>query len=175
MKAIRIEQQGNPISPNIRFVDDHPDPVLKPGQLLIKTEASALNHLDLWVGRGLPGAEEFPRISGSDGCGKVVAVGEGVQEDWMDRRVMINAAVPADPVLAADPKDRWIGRLYEMNSQPGEASYRLSDSIRWFDAQNFGGSVHPSMQESSRQRAFEHARRCSTSFSYGCSRLSTKR
>ena len=96
MKALRIEQQGNPVSPNIKFVEDHPDPVLKPGELLVKTEASALNHLDLWVGRGLPGAETFPRISGSDGCGRVVAVGEDVHDVWLDRRIMINAAVPAE-------------------------------------------------------------------------------
>ncbi len=102
MKAIRIEQQGHPVTPNIRFVDDHPDPVVNPGELLVKTEASALNHLDLWVGRGLPGAESFPRISGSDGCGRVVEVGDGVPEDWMGRRVMINAAVPADQVPFPD-------------------------------------------------------------------------
>ncbi|MEE2906813.1 MAG: zinc-binding dehydrogenase [Planctomycetota bacterium] len=96
MQAVRIEQQGNPVTPNIRFVDDHPTPVPQPGELLVRTEASSLNHLDLWVGRGLPGADTFPRISGSDGCGRVEAVGEGVHDVWIGRRVIINAAVPAD-------------------------------------------------------------------------------
>lgn len=96
MHALRIEQQGNPVTPNIRFVDDHPTPVPQPGELLVRTEASSLNHLDLWVGRGLPGADTFPRISGSDGCGRVEAIGEGVHDVWLGRRVIINAAVPAE-------------------------------------------------------------------------------
>ena len=95
MRAIRIERQGAPVTPNISYVEDHPDPTLHPGELMIKTEASALNHLDLWVGRGMPGATDFPRISGSDGCGRVTATGDGVDESWIGRRVMINAAIPA--------------------------------------------------------------------------------
>ena len=96
MRALRIEQQGDPVTPNIRFVEDHPKPVPQPGELLVRTEASSLNHLDLWVGRGLPGAETFPRISGSDGCGCVESVGEGIDESWIGRRVIINAAIPAE-------------------------------------------------------------------------------
>ena len=88
MKAATIAQQGSPVSPNVRIVDDWPEPTAGAGEVIIRTEASALNHLDLWVGRGLPG------IGGSDGCGRVEAVGDGVDESWIGRRVIINAAVP---------------------------------------------------------------------------------
>jgi len=63
--------------------------------VLIRTEAAALNHLDLWVGRGVPGLKlEYPRISGSDACGIVEAVGEDVDDDWIGKRVVFNAALP---------------------------------------------------------------------------------
>ncbi|MDG2094029.1 MAG: zinc-binding dehydrogenase [Phycisphaerales bacterium] len=94
MKALIIQQAGLPVTPNIELVDDYPKPEPGPGDVLVKTEASALNRLDIWVGAGMPGAEEFPRISGSDGCGRIESVGEGVDENWLGKRVMMNAAIP---------------------------------------------------------------------------------
>lgn len=94
MRAITIQQQGNPVLPNVRYVEDHPKPAPKPGEVLVRTEAAALNHLDLWVGRGLPGIDiRYPAISGSDGSGVVESVGEGVDVTWEGRRVLLNAAV----------------------------------------------------------------------------------
>ena len=81
MKAIVITKQGSPVPPNIAFQTDWPD-VGQPGagEVRIKTLASAMNHMDLWVGRGVPGLKlEYPRISGCDACGTVEAVGEGVR------------------------------------------------------------------------------------------------
>ena len=64
------------------------------GEVLVKTEASALNSLDLWVGRGLPGVDTiYPFSSGSDGVGRVVEVGAGVDAAWIGRRILLNAAV----------------------------------------------------------------------------------
>lgn len=95
MKAITITRQGTPVAKNVTVVDDWPDPAAAPGQAVIRTEASALNQLDLWVGRGVPGIElDYPRISGSDGCGVVESVGAGVDEAWIGRRVILNAAIP---------------------------------------------------------------------------------
>lgn len=94
MRAITIQQQGNPVLPNVRYVEDHPKPAPKPGEVLVRTEAAALNHLDLWVGRGLPGIDiRYPAISGSDGSGVVESVGEGVDVTWEGRQVLLNAAV----------------------------------------------------------------------------------
>lgn len=106
MKAVVITRQGSPVSLNVEFTQEWPEPDLLPGTALIRTEASALNHLDLWVGRGLPGVElTYPRISGSDGCGIVEAVGEGVDASWVGRRVLLNAAVvqPEKPVPGLRP------------------------------------------------------------------------
>jgi len=95
MRAIVIERQGAPVAGNVRLVDGFPDPSPGPGEALVRTEAAALNHLDLWVGMGLPGIDlTYPRISGSDGCGLVEKVGAGVDPAWVGRRVLLNAAVP---------------------------------------------------------------------------------
>ena len=73
MNAIVIARQGTPVAPNVEHVRDYPDPKPRHGEVLVSTEAAALNHLDLWVGMGLPGIElTYPRISGSDGCGRVI-------------------------------------------------------------------------------------------------------
>ncbi|HMN97381.1 MAG TPA: zinc-binding dehydrogenase [Phycisphaerales bacterium] len=110
MKAIVIERQGAPVAANVRFVSDYPDRTPAPGELLIRTEASALNHLDLWVGMGLPGVElTYPRVSGSDGAGVVEAVGDGVDRAWVGERVLLNAACPlpepAQPGVDPAPPD----------------------------------------------------------------------
>jgi NADPH:quinone reductase-like Zn-dependent oxidoreductase len=83
----------------VRLLPDFPDPEPGPGEAVVRTEAAALNHLDLWVGMGLPGVDPtYPKITGSDGCGRVERVGSGVDPAWIGRRVLLNAAVPhAEP------------------------------------------------------------------------------
>lgn len=110
MKAAIITKQGSPVAPNISVVDDFPEPVAGPGEALIRTEASAMNRMDIWVGMGIPGVDlTYPRISGSDGAGIIEAVGEGVDESWIGRRVLMNAAIPQDdlllPGIAPAPRD----------------------------------------------------------------------
>ena len=98
MRAALITKQAEPVAPNVTLVDDHPLPEPRPGEVRVRTLAAALNHLDLWVGKGVPGMElDYPRISGSDACGVVEAIGEGVDPDWAGKRVVLNAAVPVIP------------------------------------------------------------------------------
>lgn len=110
MRALTILRQGSPVLPNVALTPDFRDPTPAAGQVVVRTEAAALNHLDLWVGRGLPGIDiQYPAISGSDGAGIVESVGAGVDTSWIGRRVLLNAAVPiadqAKPGLRATPAD----------------------------------------------------------------------
>lgn len=94
MRAIEITRTGHPVAPSVRITESRPAPIAAEGEVLVRTEASALNHLDLWVGRGLPGVTvEWPFVSGSDGAGVVVDVGVGVDRAWIGRRVLLNAAI----------------------------------------------------------------------------------
>ena len=113
MRAIEVTRQGTPVAPNVRYSTERPDVVPGVGQLRVRTEASALNHLDLWVGRGLPGIEvNWPTIGGSDGVGIVDMVGAGVDPAWMGQRVILNAAVmraeTPRPGVAPSGEDIWM-------------------------------------------------------------------
>ncbi len=83
---------GAPVAPNVELID-LPTPSPGPGEVRVRTEASGLNHLDVWVGMGIPGVDRpWPRVTGSDGVGIVDAVGDGVDDVWVGRRVIMNAA-----------------------------------------------------------------------------------
>lgn len=71
-----------------------PEPVVGPDEALIAVKAVALNHLDLWVRRGIPGLRlALPHIGGSDVAGVVAAVGDEVDQAWVGRRVVINPSL----------------------------------------------------------------------------------
>ncbi len=101
MKAATITSEGTPVAENVSVVDNWENISAGAGKVVVKTEASALNHLDLWVGIGMPGLGlTYPRVSGSDGCGIVSTIGEGVDASWLGKRVLLNAAVrQPEPVL----------------------------------------------------------------------------
>src|SRR5438067_1787677 len=77
---------------------DVPDPAgpgsLGPHQVRVAPRAAALNHLDLFVVRGLPHEYRFPHVVGADGAGVVDAVGSEVRSVRPGDRVMINPGIP---------------------------------------------------------------------------------
>ena len=85
MKAVRIHQFGGP---EVLTYEDIPHPQLRKDQVLVKVEACSLNHLDLWVRKGLPGVK-LPHILGSDIAGEVVEVGEYVSGVASGQRVLV--------------------------------------------------------------------------------------
>ena len=94
MKAVVISEQARVVAPTIRVVEDWPDlvPTPPPGHVRLRTLASALNHMDIWVGNGIPGIDlTYPRVSGCDACAVVEAVGEHVPASWLNQRVIVNA------------------------------------------------------------------------------------
>jgi NADPH:quinone reductase-like Zn-dependent oxidoreductase len=74
---------------------DVPDPpsALDPRAVRVALRAAALNHLDLFVVRGLPHQHDFPHILGADGAGVVAAVGAEVRTVRPGDRVMINPGI----------------------------------------------------------------------------------
>lgn len=76
MKAVLLERHGDP---SVLRWAEITTPGCGPGQVRVRVEACALNHLDIWVRRGLPRRPlEFPHILGADVAGRVDAVGGGV-------------------------------------------------------------------------------------------------
>ena len=67
-----------------------PDPGPGPGEVRVLLRASALNHLDLWVARGMPAPPSLPHVSGADGAGVVDAIGDGVDDLRLGAEVVID-------------------------------------------------------------------------------------
>ncbi|MDR7453797.1 MAG: alcohol dehydrogenase catalytic domain-containing protein, partial [Armatimonadota bacterium] len=77
MRAVRIHEHGGP---EVLREEQAPEPVAGPLQVVVEVRAVALNHIDLWVRRGLPRLRlRFPHILGADVAGVVAEVGEGVR------------------------------------------------------------------------------------------------
>jgi len=85
MKAVRIHQFGGP---EVLTYEDVPDPIPRRDQVLVRVQACAMNHLDLWVRKGLPGVR-LPHVLGSDIAGEVAEVGEYVSHIKTGQRVVV--------------------------------------------------------------------------------------
>jgi len=77
----------------IQLLDVPEPPAPLAGEVRVTVRAAALNHLDLFVVRGLPHDVRFPHILGADGAGVVEAVGSGVTRVRTGDRVMINPGI----------------------------------------------------------------------------------
>lgn len=77
MKAIVFDEPGS--VEKLKQVENFPTPEPKPGELLVRVKACALNHLDIWVRNGIPAyGTTFPHIPGCDISGIVEKTGEEV-------------------------------------------------------------------------------------------------
>lgn len=86
MKAVVFHEHGG--IDKLRY-EDRPDPVVKDNEVLIRIQACALNHLDLWGRIGLPGVQiPLPHISGNDITGEVLRTGR-----------LVSRAKPGDAVM----------------------------------------------------------------------------
>jgi NADPH:quinone reductase-like Zn-dependent oxidoreductase len=74
LKAVRIHEHGGPEG---LIYEEVPDPEPAPGEVLVELRAAALNHLDVWIRKGMPRVP-LPRILGADGAGVRADNGEGV-------------------------------------------------------------------------------------------------
>src|SRR5271168_2482282 len=91
MKAIVFEKHG---APEVLHYTDAPTPTIRPSEVLVRVKACALNHLDLWVRRGLPGVPiPLPHIPGSDVAGEVAEVGADVTTVRPGQKVVLAPGV----------------------------------------------------------------------------------
>ncbi len=91
MRAVRIHEDGGP---EVLVLEEAPDPEPGAGEVLVRLRASALNHLDVWIRKGMPSVPK-PRILGADGAGVVEALGEGVSGLEPGERVVLNPGIEA--------------------------------------------------------------------------------
>jgi NADPH:quinone reductase-like Zn-dependent oxidoreductase len=93
MRAAVFHENGGP---EVIRVEDVPRPDPGPGEVRLRVRAAALNHLDLWVRRGLPIETTMPHIGGSDIAGEVESVGPGVDAALVGTRVVVDPSLGYD-------------------------------------------------------------------------------
>jgi NADPH:quinone reductase-like Zn-dependent oxidoreductase len=87
VRAVRFHEHGGP---EVLRLEDAPDPDVPAGGVVVRVQACALNHLDLFQRRGLERVTiPLPHISGADVAGEIAAIGAGVTGWDVGQRVML--------------------------------------------------------------------------------------
>jgi len=86
VRAVRFHEFGGP---EVLRVEEVPDPIAGPGEVVIDITASALNHLDVDVRQGVSRFPvELPFILGIEPVGRIVELGPGVEGWQVGERVL---------------------------------------------------------------------------------------
>ncbi|HEY7178281.1 MAG TPA: alcohol dehydrogenase catalytic domain-containing protein, partial [Gaiella sp.] len=123
MKAIRIHEDGGP---EVLRYEDAPDPEPGPGEVVVRLRAASLNHLDLWIRKGLPSVPK-PRILGADGA--------GIREDTGER-VVINPGIEHGEKITV-VGEHMDGTHAELVAVPEGNVYPLPDELSFEEAAAF--------------------------------------
>jgi NADPH:quinone reductase-like Zn-dependent oxidoreductase len=132
VKAVRIHEDGGP---DVLSYEDVPDPEPEAGDVLVSLRAAGLNHLDIWIRKGLPSVPK-PRILGADGSGVVAALGDGVTGFSIGDRVVVNPGVPHDGRITVIG-EHTDGTYCELKSIPAAQLYPLDDSLSFEEGAAF--------------------------------------
>src|ERR1700741_4133876 len=143
MRAAIFHEHGGPEVVRIERV---PRPEPGPGEVLVQVKASAMNHLDLWVRRGMPIETTMPHVGGSDVAGVIAAAGDGVGAARVGERVVINPSRwdgtcewcrRGEESLCAAYRilgEHTDGGFAEFCVAPVDHTYRIPDAMAFEDA-----------------------------------------
>jgi NADPH2:quinone reductase len=92
MRAIVVQRLG---PPEVLEPSEVPVPEPGPGQVLVQLHATGVNFAETERRRGVYATPDLPWIPGSEGAGRIVAVGPGVEPSLLDRRVAFWVMPPA--------------------------------------------------------------------------------
>ncbi|MBI4280210.1 MAG: alcohol dehydrogenase catalytic domain-containing protein, partial [Armatimonadetes bacterium] len=157
MRAVVLYEHGD--VDKLIYEDAYPVPAFGPLDLLVQVKAVGLNHLDVFVRRGMPGKPvHFPRITGGDIAGVVATVGTRVTGVQVGQRVLIDPAIN-DRRGALGEDDQ--GGLAEFARAPGANAIPLPDDVSFEDAAALPiafGTAWRMLFSRGRLRAGEHVR-----------------
>ena len=141
MKAAYFDEHGGP---EVVRTGELPAPDVSPGEVRIRVRAAALNHLDLWVRRGIPGLDiPLPHIGGSDVAGEIETVGPEVDGWQVGDRVVVNPALWCARCPACERGETCLCRVFriigehtsggfaELLTVPARNLFAIPDSLGW--------------------------------------------
>jgi len=103
MRAVVFREHGGPEKLDYTYVQR---PVPGPHEVLVQVRACALNHLDIWTLRGMPGVKiPLPHIMGCDVAGEVFSKGSRVRGIAVGKRVVVSPGIL--PRTDAQAKAGW--------------------------------------------------------------------
>jgi NADPH:quinone reductase-like Zn-dependent oxidoreductase len=160
MTAVQLVGHGGP--DKLYYRQDVPTPVPEAGEVLIKVAAAGINNTDIntrigWYSKKVTSATDragdaaadeadaswtgaalhFPRIQGADCCGRIVAVGTGVDPARIGERVIVRTMLRS--YAGYRPFDCWTfgsecdGAFAQYAKAPARESYRVD--CGWTDAE----------------------------------------
>jgi zinc-binding alcohol dehydrogenase/oxidoreductase len=114
MRAVVLRELGEAESLRLEEI---PDPVPGPSEVVVRLRAAALNHRDVFIRRGLYPGIAFPVVLGSDGAGVVAAAGAEANGALVGREVVI------DPCLNWGADERAQGASFRILGLPDDGTY----------------------------------------------------
>ena len=136
MKVAAVKKPGGPGN---LVIEDRPDPVAGPGEVLVRMRASSLNYHDFVVVMGgIP--TDDGRIPMSDGAGDVVAIGEGVSRFQVGDKVLStffpdwHYGGPQSAGFFSVPGDGIDGFAAELVAMSADAFTRMPDGYSYTEA-----------------------------------------
>ena len=91
MKGLYFQEHGEV---DVIQYGEVPVPAPQPGEVLVRVQATAINHLDIWVRRGWPGLKlPMPHWAGADVAGVITALGEAVTGWEVGQRVIVDPGI----------------------------------------------------------------------------------
>lgn len=125
MKAYYISKHGGPEA--CVYSTDYPDPVAKPGDVVLRVRASTLNYHDIFTRRGMPGITlPLPVVPGLDVAGEIVEIGNGVQGWSVGDRVVVDPINRLGKGIVGETID---GGLAEFCAVPAHQLVRIPDNV----------------------------------------------
>jgi NADPH:quinone reductase-like Zn-dependent oxidoreductase len=132
VKAVRIHEDGGP---EVLRYEDVLEPEPAAGEVLVRMRTASLNHLDVWVRKGLPSVPK-PHILGADGAGVVEALGEGVDGLATGDRVVLNPGLEHGDRISV-VGEHTSGVQAELVALPAAQLFPLDDALSWEEAAAF--------------------------------------
>jgi NADPH:quinone reductase-like Zn-dependent oxidoreductase len=121
MRAVRVHEHGGL---DALGWEDVPDPQPGPDDVLVKVRACGVNHLDLWLRRGVPGHTfPLPMIPGCDIAGEVAAVGDGVTGIEAGSKILVSPGFGCSRCQACSLGNDHLCRHYGIVGETRDGGY----------------------------------------------------